>query len=71
MELDGQKITDKVTELLYMLDEGGNEFAAAVLSISLVTFLDSVNDAKITEHVVSYLTKTLPDRWHRLQNIVH
>jgi hypothetical protein len=37
MELDGQKITDKVTELLYMLDEEGNEFAAAVLkAVSLV-----------------------------------
>jgi len=68
MGLDGQKITDKVTELLYMLDEGGNEFAAAVLSISLVTFLDSVNDAKITEHVVGYLTKALPEMPHYQQS---
>ena len=50
MELDGQKVTDKVTELLYMLDDEGNEFAAAVLSVALSTFLDSVNDAKITDH---------------------
>jgi hypothetical protein len=71
MELDGQKITDKVTELLYMLDEEGNEFAAAVLSVSLVTFLESVNDAKITEHVVSYLNRALPDHLHQLQKIMH
>ena len=70
MELDGEKITDKVNELLYILDEGGNEFAAAVLSVSLVTFLDSVNDAKITEHVVWYLNQTLPDHLHQLQKIM-
>jgi len=61
MELDDRKITDKVTELLYMLDEGGNEFAATVLSVSLVTFLGSVNDAKITENVIDYLTQALPE----------
>lgn len=71
MKLEEQKITDKVTELLYMLGEGGNEFAAAVLSVSLVTFLASVNGAKITEHVVSYLIKALPDHLHQLQKIMH
>lgn len=71
MELGEQQITDKVTELLYMLDDEGNEFAAAVLSVSLVTFLSSVNDAKITENVVSYLIKALPGRLHQLQKIMH
>ena len=63
MELNEQTITDKVTELLYMLDEEGNEFAAAALSVSLITFLASVSDEKITGHVVSYLNKALPDHW--------
>ena len=63
MELDEHKITDKVNELLYMLDEEGSEFAAAVLSVSLVTFLSSINDAGITEDVVSYLITALPDHW--------
>jgi len=71
MELDGQKVTDKVTELLYMLDDEGNEFAAAVLSVALSTFLDSVNDAKITEHVASYLNRALPDHLHQLQKMTH
>jgi hypothetical protein len=71
MELDGQKITDKVNELLYMLDEEGNEFAAAVLSVALVTFLGSVNDSKITEHVVGYLNMALSDHLHQLQRIMH
>ena len=71
MELDEHKITDKVNELLYMLDEEGNEFAAAVLSVALVTFLDSVNDTKITGHVVSYLNEALPDHLHQLQKIMH
>jgi hypothetical protein len=55
-----RKITDKVTELLYMLDEEGDEFAAPVLSLPLVTFLNSVNDARIIEDVVGYLPKALP-----------
>jgi hypothetical protein len=71
MELEGQRITDKVNELLYMLDEGGNEFVAAVLSASLVKFLESINDAKITEHVVGYLAEALPDHLHQLQKIMH
>ena len=71
MELDEQNITDKVTELLYMLDEEGNDLAAAVLSVSLVTFLGSVNDAKITEHVVGYLSNVLLDHLHQLQKVEH
>jgi hypothetical protein len=63
MELDGQKVTDRVQQLLYELNEEGDDVAAAVLSVSLVTFLNSVNDAKITEHVVSYLITALPDHW--------
>jgi hypothetical protein len=71
MELDGQKVTDKVSELLYMLDEEGTEFAAAVLSASLVKFPASVNDSKITENVIGYLNQALPDRLHQLQKIMH
>jgi len=71
MELDGQKVTDRVQQLLYELNEEGDDVAAAVLSVSLVTFLNSVNDAKITEHVVSYLNRALPDHLHQLQKIMH
>ena len=71
MELEEQTGTDKVTELLYMLDEEGNEFVAAVLSVSLVKFLASVNDSKITENVIGYLNQALPDHLHQLQKIMH
>ena len=39
MELDEQKITDKVAELLYMLDEEGNEFAAQCFQCLWSSFL--------------------------------
>jgi hypothetical protein len=59
-ELTEQKINDRVAELLYSLDEMDNELAAATLAVGLVSFLDSIHDAGISQHVISYLNTSLP-----------
>jgi len=59
-QLTEQKINDRVQELLYLLDEMSNELAAATLAVGLVSFLGSINDARISQHVISYLNTSLP-----------
>jgi hypothetical protein len=60
MELNEQQINDHVQQLLYSLDEMDNELAAATLAVGLVSFLDSISDAGISQHVISYLNTSLP-----------
>jgi len=52
-ELTGAKITDKVQELIYMLDLVDPVFATSVLTTALVHFLDTQKDPAVSTSVVA------------------
>jgi hypothetical protein len=63
MEMDVQKIHDKVYELLYMLSDEDEATKSAVLTCALAKFLDEAKEVTIiTETVVGYLGDVLKVR---------